>query len=311
MGRGRFSYQLLSTRIFTSVSCARRVLEWGAGAISGFLVPDVCYLCRRPAQHENNGRESGPLPPQCLSLAAPATVELVPRVFLTNHPFCDLCLRSLKPAIETFRIGDCGLTAGAGWARTVRGELFVHRPCPASGTVPGVPPGESGHTGLRVISPLFMDDNSLEIIHFIKFSGRRSIVPLVAGSMVYALRQSPRIGSDALLVPVPMFPSARRRRGFNQAELLAARISSDTQHRVLYGALRKVSRSKRQSDLSPDERADNIRGVFGWTGPGLSGSHVVLVDDLVTSGATAAACASVLLAAGASRVTVLCFARAA
>ena len=311
MGRGRFSYQVLSTRIVTLVLCVRRVFEWGVGAVFGFLVPDVCYLCRRPARNNVTGRKTSPLPPQCSPLAAPATVELIPRLFLTNHPFCDLCLRSLKPSVETARIGDCGVSAGAGWARTVRGELFVHRPCPASGAVPCVPTEGSGFTGLHVVSPLFMTDESLEIIHFIKFSGRRSIVPSVAESMSNALRRFPRVGSGTVLVPVPMFPSARRRRGFNQAELLAAWISLDTHHTVLSGALRKVSRSKRQSDLSRDERADNIRGVFGWTGPGLPGSHAVLVDDLVTSGATAAACASVLLAAGASRVTVLCFARAA
>jgi predicted amidophosphoribosyltransferase len=52
-----------------------------------------------------------------------------------------------------------------------------------------------------------------------------------------------------------------------------------------------------------------MRGVFAWTGPSPAGRDVVLVDDLVTSGATAAAAACVLAAAGAARVTVLCFAR--
>ncbi len=311
MGRGRVSHQVLSTHIIAVFLRLLRVLEWGIGAIFGFLVPDVCYLCRKPAGEIQTGRRKAPLPPQCLSLTASTSVELVPHVYLTNHPFCDICLRSLKPAVETVRIGDCGVSAGAGWARTVGGELFIHRPCPASGAVPAVPPEGRGYTGLHVVSPLLMNDDSLEIIHFIKFSGRRSIVPLVAGSMAHAMRRYPRIGSGAILVPVPMFPSARRRRGFNQAELLAARIVSETHHPVVYDALQKVKRSKRQSDLSREYRAGNIRGVFDWVGPGLSGGHVVLVDDLVTSGATVAACTSVLMAAGVSRVTVLCFARAA
>jgi ComF family protein len=208
------------------------------------------------------------------------------------------------------RIGVCGQNGGAGWARTEAGALFVHRPHEAAGCVPGVPPDTEPEPVLAV-SPLLMNDTSLEIIRYVKFCGRRSIVPLLAGSVHAALNGRSRIGPESVLVPVPMHPSAIRRRGFNQAGLLANELSRLLHVRVLNGALVKNHPTRRQSVVHRQGRAENIRGAFGWTGTALAGAHVLLVDDLVTSGSTAAACASVLKAAGAGKVTVLCFARAA
>jgi ComF family protein len=155
-----------------------------------------------------------------------------------------------------------------------------------------------------------MNDASLEIIRFIKFQNRRSLVSLAAGAMAYALRTQIGPNRDAVLVPVPMHPSALRRRGFNQAELLATGVSRAAGIAVLSGALRKPARTQRQSQTARENRAGNVRGAFRWDGGVLTGRHVCLVDDLVTTGATAASCASVLLAAGARRVTSVCLAKA-
>lgn len=74
--------------------------------------------------------------------------------------------------------------------------------------------------------------------------------------------------------------------------------------------MRKTVRTRRQSTTGRRERAGNVRGVFRWDGEPLRGRNVVLVDDLVTTGATAASCAGVCLAAGAGRVTAVSLARA-
>jgi ComF family protein len=290
-------------RVAGVVRCGDGVL----GALAEFLAPDLCLLCRRPAHGQG-----GPLPAGCAPLAEVTVVSPLPPFRVANHPFCRPCLGYLVPAPSVDgRIGVCGVSGGAGWTRTEEGDLFVHRPQEAAGSVPGVPPPVTDPEPVCVVSPLLMNDTSLEIIRYVKFGGRRSIIPLLAGTMYEALGSQPRIGRDAVLVPVPMHPSARRRRGFNQAGLLAGELSRRTNLRVLAGVLVKKYRTRRQSVVNRERRAENVRGVFDWTGSAIAGVHVLLVDDLVTSGATAAACVSVLKAAGAGKVTVLCFARAA
>jgi ComF family protein len=128
--------------------------------------------------------------------------------------------------------------------------------------------------------------------------------------MAHALRTQSDIVPGVVLVPVPMYPSAVRRRGFNQAELLAAHIARSMHGGTVYKGLRKTVRTRRQSVTGHRSRADNVRGVFRWAGNPLDGKSVVLVDDLVTTGATIASCASELLAAGAGQMTAVCLARA-
>lgn len=277
------------------------------GAVAEFLAPDLCYLCRRPVCGG-----AGTLPPCCAPLARVTVVSPLRPFQVANHPFCCSCLGSLVAApAAAGRIGVCGRIGGAGWVRTDDGALFVYRPHEAAGSVPGVPPPETDPEPVLVVSPFLMNDTSLEIIRYVKFCGRRSIVPLLAGSVFASLEGQPPSGGERVLVPVPMHPSALRRRGFNQAGLLAHELSGRLKARVLNGALIKNRRTRRQSVVHRKGRAENIRGAFCWTGAALAGAHAFLVDDLVTSGSTAAACASVLKSAGAGKVTVLCFARAA
>jgi predicted amidophosphoribosyltransferase len=102
----------------------------------------------------------------------------------------------------------------------------------------------------------------------------------------------------------------RWRRGFNQAERIAATLAAALGIEHVEGALCKVARTRRQSQTPRDARADNVRGAFAAVDTRLAGLRVILVDDLVTTGATAGACASAILAAGAKVVAVVCFARA-
>jgi ComF family protein len=153
-----------------------------------------------------------------------------------------------------------------------------------------------------------MNDASLELVRLIKFGGRTSLAPAAGAAMACAL-EPPNMRREApVLVPVPMHPSARRRRGFNQAELLAKGVA-EAAGAPLVRALGKTARTPPQSKTGHERRADNVRGTFRPSGPEVAGRHVCLVDDLVTTGATAAACSAALVAAGARTVTVLCLAR--
>jgi len=112
-----------------------------------------------------------------------------------------------------------------------------------------------------------------------------------------------------VLVPVPLHASRLAARGFNQAVLLA-RAARRPGERVLTQALRRATRTPAQASLGRGARSSNVRAAFVTSDPAaLDGRSVLLIDDVLTTGATARACASVLRAAGSGVVDVLTLAR--
>ncbi|WP_043319180.1 MULTISPECIES: ComF family protein [unclassified Pseudomonas] len=112
-----------------------------------------------------------------------------------------------------------------------------------------------------------------------------------------------------LLLPVPLAPRRQRQRGFNQAELLARRLAADL-GLPWRQPLRRVRDTPAQQGLDKAERKRNLRQAFALDdGAALRGLHLALVDDVLTTGATAAALAQLLRRAGAARVDVYCLAR--
>jgi ComF family protein len=120
-------------------------------------------------------------------------------------------------------------------------------------------------------------------------------------------RHAPRFD---LVIPVPLHRSRLRRRGFDQAALLARAVSS-RMGRFAPGILRRTRATPTQSRLSRQTRRTNVVAAFVATrSTALAGRSVLLVDDVFTSGATADSCSEALIAAGAARVEVLTLARA-
>lgn len=107
-----------------------------------------------------------------------------------------------------------------------------------------------------------------------------------------------------LVVPVPIHNRRQYDRGFNQAVLLTAKFPAELRAEE---ALKRVRYTPPQVGLSMSERSDNVRGAFEAS-EDVAGRHIVLVDDVFTSGATARECARTLLAKGASSVQVLVYA---
>lgn len=149
-----------------------------------------------------------------------------------------------------------------------------------------------------------------ELVHRLKYGDRLDL----AGPMG---RWMARAGAEilvegALLVPVPLHRWRLWRRRHNQAALLAQAVSDQTGHAWDPLLLRRVRRTRPQVGLSRPERAENLQGalrVDPARAPALAGRAVVLVDDVLTTGATADAAAGALLRAGAASVDVLTFAR--
>jgi ComF family protein len=112
--------------------------------------------------------------------------------------------------------------------------------------------------------------------------------------------------TPALLVPVPLHPLRLAQRGFNQAALLARVVADKTGHAIAFDALRRARHGKPQARTLAHQRWKNVAGAFlASPVPRLQGSHVILVDDVSTTGATLDACRHALRRAGASRVTGL------
>lgn len=117
---------------------------------------------------------------------------------------------------------------------------------------------------------------------------------------------------STVVVPIPTTAERLRARGYNQAELLARRLA-EVRNLPLCGALVRKGAGRSQTALTPAERRENVRGVFAPAPDGVGpirGARVLLVDDVLTTGATAAEAASTLSAAGGGSVTLLAYGRA-
>ena len=134
-----------------------------------------------------------------------------------------------------------------------------------------------------------------------KFRGARSLADEFGRRLAGALGRR-----YDLVVPVPMSRWKQLFRGYNAAALLAERLSRHSGLPWSGSTLRKLRRTKPQAELERDERLRNPQGAYGASG--VRGA-VLLVDDVLTTGATANACAEALLAAGASEVHVAVVAR--
>jgi ComF family protein len=149
-----------------------------------------------------------------------------------------------------------------------------------------------------------------EVLHRYKYHRALWFEPFLAGLFVGAAGPVLMNEGCDVLVPVPLHSVKRREREFNQAERLARSLGRATGIPVRTDVLRRVHPTPSQTRLSRSERAANVRAAFAAVpGSEMEGGRVVLVDDVLTTGATASACAEVLLELGASEVTVWTVAR--
>jgi ComF family protein len=146
-----------------------------------------------------------------------------------------------------------------------------------------------------------------EALHRFKFGGRRALARPLADLVIEQCGATLPDGITTV-VPVPLARDREWERGFNQAALLAERIAKrlDVPLRAAWLVRRRATLP--QSDLPAAERLANVRGAFR-AAPAVAGRHVLLVDDVLTTGATLAECARTLRTAGARRIGVLTVAR--
>ena len=164
----------------------------------------------------------------------------------------------------------------------------------------------------RARAAVRFDEISRALVHAFKYGDRLDLAPMMGRWISRAGREL--LAEADALVPVPLHWRRLWARRFNQSAVLAGVISRESGVPIVSGALKRVKATAQQVGLSRSERAANIQGAFRVPQEGkatVAGRRLVLVDDVLTSGATVDGCARALLRAGAANVDVLIFARVA
>ena len=173
----------------------------------------------------------------------------------------------------------------------------------------------------RAVAFAAYNDATRELLHLLKFRGVSAVASsLLAEGMAEAMRKLAfKAAADTLVVPVPLFAARARSRGYNQAQLLAEagvarlrKLCPEWKLELRNDVLRRIRDTNSSFAMAPHERRKNLRGAFRINNADvLKGREVLLVDDILTTGATARECARVLLRAGAVKVWVATYARTA
>lgn len=148
-----------------------------------------------------------------------------------------------------------------------------------------------------------------EAIHALKYQGVRALAPILAERLVQAFRRSDF--QAQAVVALPLHAERLAQRGYNQAALLAEALARRLNLPYLPQAVQRVRHTAPQVGLSRQERAANVADAFRADPEQVRGLHLVLVDDVMTTGATMRACAQALQSAGAAEICALSVAIAA
>jgi ComF family protein len=240
-------------------------------------------------------------------LAAPLQAALRLAVDTALPPLCASCREPL---------GDGAGLCAACWSKLA----FIEKPyCPRLGIPFAYDPGPGLLSMEAIANPpaydraraaVRYDEIARELVHRLKYGDRLDLAPTMGQWMVRAGRE---LLPDAdALVPVPLHWRRLWARRFNQSAALAGIISDSSGVPVLHEALRRVRATPQQVGLDKTQRAVNVQGAFKVAPERraeIAGRRLILVDDVLTSGATLDTCARALLRAGAAHVDVLVFAR--
>ena len=151
------------------------------------------------------------------------------------------------------------------------------------------------------------------IVHALKYGGWWRIGEEIGARLAPLPWPDDVVRERAMVLPVPLAPARRRERGYNQSAVIAAAVARAWRLPSREDLLARTRATRTQTRLTPGDRLANVSGAFAAVPASrraLEGAHVVLVDDVITTGATLTACAHALIAAGARIVSYLTFARA-
>ncbi|MBI1343974.1 MAG: ComF family protein [Terrimonas sp.] len=149
-----------------------------------------------------------------------------------------------------------------------------------------------------------------QLMHELKYRGNRNLGLQLGRLMGLSLLQTNRFNDIDALVPLPLYPARERKRGYNQAALLCEGITAVTGIPILNNIVSRPQPTVTQTQKTRIERWQNIAGKFRLDDPdSASGKHLLLIDDVVTTGTTLEACGQELLKIGNGRLSIatLCY----
>lgn len=161
--------------------------------------------------------------------------------------------------------------------------------------------------GIRAAA-CFYDDPMRSTIHAFKYNNQKAVAG-VLGQILAKTYQQYNLKAE-VLVAVPLHPSRLKERGYNQSELLAQQLGRLLQLPVSSLTLQRTKKTKSQITLGATERKENVAGAFACCDNRLTNKHILLIDDVCTTGSTLDACAAALKASGSASVWGLTLARA-
>jgi ComF family protein len=214
--------------------------------------------------------------------------------------------RDLATFVLPQRCPGCGAEAGperllcaACLGRIPRLAASLCVRCLASGREPA---GCLAHPGFLARAAWIYDERAALVVHALKYGERPGLARALGVELARALPPGHRAD---LVVEVPLYRARRRERGYNQAASLAESLAAAAAVPWLPGALVRVRATRVQARLGAAERRANLSGAFALRSPAaLKGRSVLMVDDVLTTGATLEACLATLRAAGAHAMGV-------
>lgn len=155
-------------------------------------------------------------------------------------------------------------------------------------------------------APFVYDETMRQSIAAYKYGGRREYAGFYVEEMLRRCAGKMRLWGGEVYVPIPLHPSRRRKRGYNQAELLARELSKRSGIPADADLLVRVKKTRAQKELNDQERLTNLKDAFSIRKEEIPYKNVILVDDIYTTGSTMDAAAGLLKAYGVKNVFFLC-----
>jgi len=150
-----------------------------------------------------------------------------------------------------------------------------------------------------------------KLLHNLKYKGMNELGEEIGKHFGIDLMQSPEFSSVDVICPVPLHPLKEKKRGYNQSWWIASGIAKQTNKELSANNLKRVTATETQTRKNRFERWQNVEGIFVLSDPeAFSGKHILLIDDVVTTGSTLEACATSILSKTDARVSIATLATA-
>lgn len=159
-------------------------------------------------------------------------------------------------------------------------------------------------TEARAFMKFYHGGIAQNLLHHIKYKGDQGLGEYLGKMFIQHLQKEAVYNDVEVIVPVPLHKSKLRARGYNQSEVVARGMAEILGVTVDSSSILRTKKSETQTKKNRADRWQNVTGIFEVTGDNLQGKHVLLIDDVITTGATLEACGEVILNVGAASLSM-------